>query len=183
MNVEELLARTEIHQVLMRYCRAVDRGDVDELRMVYHESGTDVHGTFTATGQEFAQHLVAKHDSVDLVDGVRLVSQHHITNVLVEFVNTGANVESYFIATQPYQNPSEQPAVGLIGGRYLDRFDYRDERWAISERRIVIDWSRANIDGADWPGAAGFPVGGRREEDPSASFFQVSLDALNQRGW
>jgi len=31
-----------------------------------------------------------------------------------------------------------------IGGRYLDKFAYRDGRWAIAARRVVFDWSRVD---------------------------------------
>lgn len=174
VTVDELLARAEIERVLMTYCRVVDRGDVELMRSVYHAEGTDAHGSFFGTGWDFAPYIVAKHDAVDLVDGVRLIAQHHITNTLFEFAGATCNVESYFLAVQPYQNPGEAPAVGFVGGRYLDRFEHLDGRWAISERRIAIDWSRANMEGADWPGAAAFMPGGRRDDDPSDGFFGAS---------
>ena len=178
MNVDELVARAEIHQVLMRYCRAVDRGDIELLRTVYHESGTDLHGSWVGTGYDFAPYIVEKHDAVDLADGVRLIAQHHITNILMEFSGTSADVESYYIAFQPYQKPGKQTTFGIVGGRYLDRFDHRNERWAISERRVIVDWSRASLDGADWPDAANFLQGARREADPSAAFFSTSPTAV-----
>ena len=46
MDVEELIARQEITDVLHRYCRAVDRRDPDLLRSVYHPDATDDHGVY-----------------------------------------------------------------------------------------------------------------------------------------
>ena len=43
MTVEELLAKQEIRDVLMRYSRAIDRMDSELLASVYHP-GADEHG-------------------------------------------------------------------------------------------------------------------------------------------
>jgi hypothetical protein len=169
VEITELLARTEIHQVLMRYCRGVDRGDLDLLRSVYHPGAIDRHGAFTGTGEDFATMLVA---SMDAAGGV---GQHHITNVLIELTadGAGAEVESYFLAMHPYRlRDSDTADLALVGGRYLDRFELRDGRWAITERTVVLDWSRATIAGEGWPAGAAFLPGARGGADPSASWFR-----------
>ncbi len=40
--------------------------------------------------------------------------------------------------------------------RYLDRFERRDGRWAIADRRIEVDWIRNDVGGGwmDVPGQA-----------------------------
>lgn len=164
-SVDELLASAEIHDVLMRYCRAVDRGDVDLLRSVYHDGATDEHGAFHGLGTDFAPRIV------EIMDAVPLVGQHHITNILTHVMGEMADVESYFIALQPYRATTGQALLAVIGGRYLDQFAFREGHWAISARKVVVDWSREDLSGADWPGAAAFFAGGRRNEDPAASFF------------
>ena len=40
-----LLDKQEIHEVLMRYCRGIDRCDAELLHSVYHPDATDDHGT------------------------------------------------------------------------------------------------------------------------------------------
>jgi hypothetical protein len=37
MTLEELTARTEIHDVLLRYCRGLDRVDMDLVRGAFHK--------------------------------------------------------------------------------------------------------------------------------------------------
>ncbi|MDX6739529.1 nuclear transport factor 2 family protein [Actinocorallia sp. A-T 12471] len=37
MNLEELSARAQIHDVLLRYCRGLDRVDMDLVRGAFHE--------------------------------------------------------------------------------------------------------------------------------------------------
>ncbi|CAN5344536.1 nuclear transport factor 2 family protein [soil metagenome] len=165
MNVEELLARTQIMEVLWRYCRAVDRGDVELLRSIYHDGGTDAHGSFVGTGVDFAPYIV------DKMDAATIVGQHHITNALIELHGDTAAVESYFLAIQPYVSAEGTNLLGFIGGRYLDRFACLDGAWGVTERRVIMDWSRASLDGAEWPGMPGYPLGARHEVDPSTGFF------------
>ncbi|MDB5446763.1 MAG: aromatic-ring-hydroxylating dioxygenase beta subunit [Phenylobacterium sp.] len=164
MGLEELAAHIEIQQVLYRYCRGVDRGDVALLASVYHPDGIDRHGAFSGLGTEFAALLVPR------MDQVPTAGQHHITNVLIELNGQVANVESYYIAFHPQ---ATEAGVGhaLVCGRYLDRFERRDGVWLIAERQVVIDVSRDLEGSSDWPGAANFPAGRRRQEDPSAALF------------
>ena len=46
--------RREIHDVVLTYCRGVDRGDLDLVRSVYHPDALDHHHTaFDGTVDEF----------------------------------------------------------------------------------------------------------------------------------
>lgn len=165
MTIDELIARAEIHDVLMTYCRAVDRGDIDLLRSVYHPGALDRHGSFDGTGEEFAPYIVEK------MDAAELTGQHLITNISYLFDSpTHARVESYFLAFQPYQADTTTNRLGFIGGRYLDRFERRESGWRIADRLVLMDWSRAHLDGAAWPGMINYPTGARREADPLDAF-------------
>lgn len=165
MNTDELIARAEIMDVLHRYCRAVDRGDVEELRAVYHPGATEHHGGFTGVSEDFAEYIVEK------MDAAVLLGQHHITNAIIELDGDTARVESYFLAIQPYTDAEGENLLGFIGGRYLDHFAERDGRWAIAARTVIMDWSRDAMPGDDWPGQVNYPRPGRREGDPSHGFF------------
>lgn len=165
MTLDELAAHESIRQVLYRYCRGVDRGDVATISGVYHPDAVDRHGPWSGPGREFADYLVPSMDQ-------SATGQHHITNMLIELDGASAAVESYFIAFHP-QPPEEGEARHvLVAGRYLDRFEQRDGQWLIAERTVVIDVSRPlAADVADWVGAASFPSGARRGDDLSAAFF------------
>ena len=164
MTLEELAAHIEIQQVLYRYCRGVDRGDVALLASVYHPDGIDRHGAFSGLGTEFAANLVPR------MDQVPAAGQHHITNILIELHGEAANVESYYIAYHP-QTTEAGVGHALVCGRYLDRFERRAGRWLIAERQVTIDLSRNLEPAAEWPGAVNFPAGRRRQDDPSAALF------------
>jgi len=165
MSPETVADHLEIQQVLYRYCRGVDRGDAALIASVYHPDGIDEHGPWKGLGRDFVP-VVVKH-----MDALGVIGQHHITNVLIEVRGNEADVESYYIAYHP-EITADGPGHALTCGRYLDRFEKRDGRWAIAHRRVVLDVTRARVEGPPWPGAAGFPAGGRREADPSAGMFR-----------
>lgn len=168
MNLDEIAARTEIHHVLMTYCRGVDRSDAELLRSIYHEGGTDRHGPFFGTGEEFTTYAVER------MAPFATMSQHHITNVYMEIDGDEAAVESYFLAIQPYAPHEGAEEQSLIGGRYLDRFAHRDGRWAIDSREVVMDWTRASIPGPEVSYITQtYPLGARGESDPSAPLFST----------
>jgi SnoaL-like domain len=68
---------------------------------------------------------------------------HFISNILIDLHGDEADVESYHIAVVVRDEDSGQ-TQSRIGGRYLDKFAYRDGRWAIAERSVVFDWSRVD---------------------------------------
>ena len=167
MEIKEVVARAEIMDVLWRYCRAVDRGDIAMLKSVYHPGAIDDHGTYNGPGEGFAEYIVPAMDHADIV------GQHHITNVNFEFDGDVAKVESYFLAYQPVPVDGGPDELAIVGGRYNDTFELREGKWLITHRRVLGDFSRDRICGPAWPRAINFPQGGRREADPSTGFFST----------
>lgn len=136
------------------------------LMSVYHDGAVDNHGPFKGTAAAFASMLV------DSMDASPVVGQHHITNVLIQVDGDRADVESYYLAWHPVPTEVEgEWGRAMVGGRYLDRFEERDGEWRIVHRDVLMDWSSQPQPANDWTGAASFPPGGRRDADPSASFF------------
>ncbi len=169
MNVDELCAHEAIRQTLARYCRGVDRGDLEVLRSVYHEGATDNHGAFNGPADEFAALLI------EGMDAAPVAGQHHITNVLIELTGPStARVESYYVAWHPVP-VGDGWGHAMVGGRYLDDFEQRQGQWRIVRRDVLMDWSYEPAEVAQWSGAAMFPAGARREADPSAAFFSTRL--------
>lgn len=171
MTPEEIVSRAEIHHVLMTYCRGVDRSDIDLLRSVYHPDGIDNHGPFSGSGDEFADY------AVDKMAAFTSMGQHHITNTYMEINGDRAAVESYFIAYQPYDTGTGEQQ-GIVAGRYLDLFECREGRWAISRRDVVMDWSRESLPGPELSYIPQtYPLGQRGEHDPSTELFRSIREA------
>jgi hypothetical protein len=132
----QLHARREIAEVLYRRARAVDRADAALALACYHRAATERHGTFNGEAADFIDRL-----SFDVPrPGSPIRSAFHlVTNILVDFEDDHhAFVESYHIAWVQMTDG----VLATIAGRYLDRFDHRDNRWAIAHRDAISDWSR-----------------------------------------
>ena len=140
------------------------------MRHLSQVSITLVQSTITAPGRglgsEFGAYLVPS------MDAVGLTGQHHITNVLIQLRGTMADVESYFIAYHPHMVDGAA-RLAFVAGRYLDVFECRDGAWKISDRRVVIDISRAFVSGEDWPERPRSLSAGGERQTPLRCFSSV----------
>lgn len=159
-DVEELIAKSQIHDVLTRYCRALDRCDVDLMKTVYWEDGVDEHGVFSGNAMEFSEFII---NSVkEWFD----VDVHMITNVHIDVRGDVAFSESYLFSycSVPGRRETVEAVFGtsyadqfnwdkvtgkthdyLMGGRYVDRLERRNGEWRIAKRRVVMDWNTNQI--------------------------------------
>ena len=66
----------------------------------------------------------------------------------------------------------------MQAGRYLDRFEERDDEWRIARRKVVVDWFREYDDAGDWDagplGNSQIKPGGRYPDDDSYSLLDLS---------
>ena len=130
--VVALQDRQAIHDVLMTYSRAVDRLDRELLLSVYHPDAVDDHGVFVGSPVEFADWVIAMHTAS------HLSHQHCQFNSTVDLDGDVAHTETYYMFVG--LNRTGEP-LAVSGGRYLDRLEKRDGRWAIALRVCVRDWA------------------------------------------
>jgi hypothetical protein len=161
-HVQTLLDKQSIYEVLVTYCRGVDRCDEDLIRSAFHEDSYDDHGYWKGPGHELAPFLA------DRLRNANSATTHSITNVLIELDGDLARSESQVHATL-IRKGSDPVVVDVVGARYLDRLSRRDGRWRIEHRIVVLDWLGTEV----WPDSApavpteGFARGARCPEDPS----------------
>jgi SnoaL-like domain len=137
MNVEELSARAEIHDVLLRYCRGLDRVDMSLVRGAFHP---DAWVQFPAS-----LHVGSVDGFVDFLTGEmpRFVrTMHNLGNSLIEFDGPNvAHVETYLNADhQGSELHHWKGEYVKLWARYLDRFEQRDGVWLIARRTLLVDW-------------------------------------------
>jgi hypothetical protein len=150
-QLQELLDREAIRDVVWRYCHGVDRADKAVLETIYWPEAIETHGEYVGSASGFIGH------ALNVVNQVESI-QHLIGNTLIRVVGSHANVESSFFCYQvmPAKAPdhpdySGRPGPGpcslFLGGRYLDRFECRAGEWRILHRTVAFDWWRI-LDGA-----------------------------------
>jgi ketosteroid isomerase-like protein len=126
-----LADRQAIRDCLATYCRAVDRLDRELLLSVYHEDAVEDHGVFVGDREGFADWVIGFHSRA------QHSTQHVINNHTCELDGNVAHTETYYMFAA--MNVEGAPLT-LSGGRYIDRFEKRDGRWAIALRKVVSDW-------------------------------------------
>jgi len=181
----ELADRMAIQEVLAVHCRGVDRADEVTLKSAYWPDAEVAYGGFEGLAHQFCEMLPK---SI-----VRFAhTQHSISNVLIQFAGDSVNgrsdeqptqaaVETYVTAYH-YLSDSSQPGTANAAadtemtflGRYLDRFERRDDCWKIRHRRVLMDWNQNADASAVWSGPPfdGLTRGARYPSDPVYDLLQ-----------
>jgi hypothetical protein len=133
-TVRILQDRQAILDCIHAYCRGVDRFDRELLLSAYHADAIDDHGIFAGSPSDFADWVFAFHGAQ------QHATQHIVTNHSCELDGDVAHTETYWMLAA--MNTSG-PALSFGGGRYIDRFERRNGRWAIAARKCLIDWGGA----------------------------------------
>jgi uncharacterized protein (DUF2126 family) len=139
--IARLLAKQEITEVLYRIARATDRGDVGLFAACFHPGGTDYHGLANGPVENILSTLGRSK---------LLLSQHAISNVLIDIDGDSARSESCFNALHQSRDEHGVLTDEMIRGRYLDRFEKGPGGWKIRRRVVVWDWSRVQPSGDTW---------------------------------
>lgn len=169
MTVDTLLAKDEIRDLVLRYCRAIDRRDYAALPALYHEDATDDHSPmYQGSASGYLEWLPSMLETMT-------VTSHMVQNHLVIVDGDRAEGEVTMISYHLTRDESGQDVEIVIGGRYLDRYERRDGSWRFSHRKIVMDWNQIQPSTCQWdsPLVAGTPVGARCEDDPARHFFEL----------
>ena len=155
-ELQTLLAKQAITEVIYRYARAIDRMDEALLRSVFHPGSRHFHFYKGPSSDPDAPSTPEEPgDFVRFALGLLTTyarTHHHMTNVLIDFEDDShANTETYFTAFHLVR-PLGDPLAGaqafdcemdyFVGGRYIDRFEKRDGLWGIVDRTGMTDWVR-----------------------------------------
>ncbi len=155
----ELLDKQAIHEVVLRYCRGVDRLDEALVRSCFHPDATDTHGSFHGTLEEFltwAFRLLERYDA----------TMHVVANHLCTLDGDVAVTETYGVAHHRSADPDPRRNL-TVGFRFLDRFERRGSGgWRIARRVATTEWVTAPGDGSRWPVPSDSAVGRRDGHDP-----------------
>ena len=168
-QLDELLDKQAIHELIHAYCNAADRHDHAKMRMLYHEDAIDEHGHFArGLAHEFI-------DKLPQIQAPMAILHHNVTTVNIVLDGARAEGEVYVIAFHQVRDGDRLYDV-LIGGRYFDRYEKRAGAWKFSYRSVVADWGYVADPSAvklDHPFMAGAYIGKPGPVDPSYGFFSL----------
>lgn len=167
-DIDTILSRQVLENLLLAYCRGVDRGDAQLMASIFHDDSTVISGVLNCNGKDFAR------DIVTFVAENTLRVFHTFSNLWIEIDGDTAVGEAYVIAAQTVDTP-DGVIDTLVGGRYLDRFERRNGEWKIAHHTFVMDWNMSQpasaLAGED-PYAA-MIRGGRKPNDPLYGFWSL----------
>lgn len=156
--VRELKDRQDIYDCLVRYCRGMDRFDRDIIRSAYHDDAMDDHGDYVGGVEGFIEHYFAWHDHY------QHKTLHNLGNHTCELDGDTAHCETYWTF---WTSNKTKPYYSNGSGRYIDRLEKRDGKWAIAARICVINSLDNDLDPEGAAGDGNFMPSRRDRSDPS----------------
>jgi ketosteroid isomerase-like protein len=149
--------RQEILDCINAYARGLDRLDAELIRRTFHPDAIDNHGPFVGGVDEFVPFAIE-------IESSFIRTHHGVTTHTCEIDGDLAHAESY---VHFFVRLSDGRNLGAGGARYVDQLARRDGRWAITIRRIFMDWSFV-VPCSSWLGPQWDLICGTRDRrDPS----------------
>lgn len=136
---QDVLDRLALHDLVMMYCRAIDRRDYKLLRSLYWDEAVEDRGaTGRGTIDERIEYVKQSQTRFE-------TTVHRIFNTLFSIDGNKAEGEHYIEAYHRTPAPAAQELIA--GGRYLDKYEKRNGVWKFIYRARVSD--RAEMRPAD----------------------------------
>jgi len=131
--------RADIQACLLRYTRGVDRHDRELMLSAYWPDAFDEHGVAEGVAADFVDWALGWHGEF------QTRHQHIIANSTIELGGEPgdgpgggtAHGETYYI----FWGENREGPPTLAFGRYVDRFERRNEEWRIAHRVCVNELS------------------------------------------
>jgi hypothetical protein len=146
----ELWNKQEITEVIYKFARALDRVDGELMKSTYWSDAIEEHQDpifpdlfhWNDNGWKFVPIAMKSFETLEL-------TQHRISNVLIELDGDKAKAEAYVYAYHVAEENGEMHE-GILGGRHLFDFVKKDDVWKIQHRVTLFDWNRNNKASAKW---------------------------------
>jgi hypothetical protein len=152
----------------------MDRLDPDMTSAAFHADATLDYGVFVGNPAAFIEYFY------DLHRRYHLSTNHMICNHVCQIDGETAYTETYFAVAS---NNREGPPFGLAGGRYVDQFERRNGRWAITVRKCVAEWdSTPGLELVDKLAAIYTDVGRTSRDRDDLSYQRPSVIAAERMG-
>jgi ketosteroid isomerase-like protein len=173
----ELADREAIRDCLYRFAHAIDRcdGELSETTF-WPDASADYDSAL-----QFATSDAVHGFMLPIWKGM-FPSKHMMGNILIEIDGDTAYSETYHHSFDSGKNPDGSEYERISSGRYLDRFEKREDEWRVIHRIHVLDWNKVWAVGEDGgvkgrlaavsPGYSGL----QKPDDRSYSALKLALD-------
>lgn len=131
-RLQAAIDRSEILDALARYCRGVDRLDVELIDSVYHSKAYDDHIMLQANAPEIGKRLV------EMMAGMATSSLHFITPPTIQLAGDRAFSETYWMSKHLRMVDGAEWRREA-NGRYLDSWEREDGQWKIIRRECILE--------------------------------------------
>lgn len=138
----DLETKAQLELLLTQCGYAIDRGDYDAIRRLYHPDAYDDHGAYKGD----VEGLIAWFKEVQA--GIES-SAHTLINM--HFAREGDLAESQSRGITYLRFKGDPSQNMMVVGRHFDRYERRDGAWKFIHRSLCVDWVQMFA-----PGAGGF---------------------------
>ena len=125
-----------IRQAVLRYSRGLDRLDLEVMSSAFHDDATDDHGVFVGPARELCERVVQSHRRY-------AATMHCVLNHTIDVVNDGHATGEVYTVAYLVRDTDSVRYLDSWWGRYLDIYECRSGRWAITHRVCVHEWTRS----------------------------------------
>ena len=148
--LQQVWDRQEITQLMYRHARSLDRMDGDLMKSTYWPDAIEEHQ------DPIYPDLFHYNDNAHKFVGPAMegfkalkVTQHRISNVLIELDGDKATAETYVWAYHVHEENGVDKE-GILGGRHHFQLEKRNGEWRIKHRSTVFDWNQNGDATAIW---------------------------------
>jgi hypothetical protein len=169
-QLENLVAREEIRELVLLYSRAIDRNDMALVRDLYAEDATDTHGEF---------HFATVGEFISALDDALTVFRytgHHVCNHLISVEGDEGQGEVYVLAYHSLPDGAGGWIERIVGVRYFDTYRKTQGRWRFAARVVRHDWETERPIPEPHAGAPA------HADDPSYGLLPARVFARGARG-
>ena len=133
-TIEDSLAEQAVRKAVTCYSRGADRCDPGIMKSAFHQDAEVKYGSFDGHYEEFCEDIVAGNLTMNY-------TTHTVVNEYYDIdAESGTGVGEVYVLAFFSAGGDEY----LVAGRYIDKYECRDDDWRISLRQYVIDWSRTS---------------------------------------
>lgn len=132
MDVQELIAREEIRELVAAYAQLADSGRFDALLDLFADDATLEAGDFPATGRDALRQFFAGTGRSLAAATTRPLIRHHVSNLRIALQGPDAATGSCYFFVVTERGPDHW-------GRYRDRYVRTGGRWRFQQRTVRTD--------------------------------------------